>query len=109
MGPERGLIIACRGFDSGSPRHLPALGSLAPGLAGRVYTGLLRDRRPRGPMARMLDTSPDDRVMRRFHSFMKSPSAARTRRRMAETADAPITGGHSPSAHDGQAGGHGLG
>ncbi|WP_342378114.1 Kdo hydroxylase family protein [Myxococcus stipitatus] len=53
----------------------PAPGSehpLSPGVAGRVYSSLLRGASRLGlRMARVIDTSPYDRVMRRFHNFMK--------------------------------------
>ncbi|WP_338871821.1 Kdo hydroxylase family protein [Myxococcus stipitatus] len=53
----------------------PAAGSdhpLRPGVPGRMYSSLLRGMSRLGlRMARVIDTSPYDRVMRRFHNFMK--------------------------------------
>lgn len=46
--------------------------SLRPGLAGRAFSGFLQGMTRLGvPMARVLDTSPYDRVMRKFHNYMK--------------------------------------
>ncbi|WP_223638454.1 Kdo hydroxylase family protein [Corallococcus sp. EGB] len=46
--------------------------SLSPGLAGRMYSGLLQGASRLGVrMARVVDTSPYDRLMRRFHNYMK--------------------------------------
>ncbi|MCP3103688.1 Kdo hydroxylase family protein [Myxococcus sp. K15C18031901] len=46
--------------------------SLHPGLAGRLYSGMLQGASRLGVrMARVVDTSPYDRLMRRFHNFMK--------------------------------------
>ena len=45
---------------------------LAPGPLDRLRSGLLRRLAAAGlPLARMLDSSPYDRVMRRFHNYMK--------------------------------------
>lgn len=45
---------------------------LRPGGAGRMYSSLLRGASRLGlRMARVVDTSPYDRVMRRFHNYMK--------------------------------------
>jgi hypothetical protein len=46
-------------------------GALAPSLAGRVYSSLVRP----FPMGRVIDTSPYDRRMRRFHNWMKDTPA----------------------------------
>jgi len=47
-------------------------GSLDPGIAGRAWSGFLGGAAGLGVrMAKMIDTSPYDRVMRRFHNWMK--------------------------------------
>jgi hypothetical protein len=46
-------------------------GALEPALPERVYSGLLRAAGRAFPMARVIDTSPYDRRMRRFHNWMK--------------------------------------
>ena len=48
------------------------LRSLREGLGNRVYSEMLRGLSQAGlPFARLADTSPYDRLMRRFHNFMK--------------------------------------
>jgi hypothetical protein len=55
--------------EDGSPR------SLAEGWGNRAYTRLLETAARMGvPMAKLADTSPYDRLMRRFHNFMKDSS-----------------------------------
>jgi hypothetical protein len=46
-------------------------GSLQPGLPERALVGALRATRGLFPMARVIDSSPYDRRMRRFHNWMK--------------------------------------
>jgi hypothetical protein len=50
-------------------------GDLAPAFPERIYSGLLQAARRAFPMARVLDTSPYDRRMRRFHNWMKDTPA----------------------------------
>jgi hypothetical protein len=46
--------------------------SLSEGLGNRLYSGVLKGLSQAGlPFARLADTSPYDRLMRRFHNFMK--------------------------------------
>ena len=53
-------------------RSQSAGGPLVPGPLDRLRSGLLRVLAARGlPLARMLDSSPYDRMMRRFHNYMK--------------------------------------
>ena len=46
-------------------------GALQPALPERVLTGLLNVAGKAFPMARVIDSSPYDRRMRRFHNWMK--------------------------------------
>src|SRR5882672_5436969 len=46
-------------------------GGLTPGLPERAWSGLLKVSARAFPMARVIDTSPYDRRMRRFHNWMK--------------------------------------
>jgi hypothetical protein len=46
-------------------------GKLDPGVAERALTAALRAARGAFPMARVVDSSPYDRRMRRFHNWMK--------------------------------------
>ncbi len=50
-----------------------AEGGLAPALPEKIWSGLLRAATGAFPMARVIDTSPYDRRMRRFHNWMKDP------------------------------------
>jgi hypothetical protein len=50
-------------------------GRLEPGLAERAFTGALRAARGVFPMARVVDSSPYDRRMRRFHNWMKDTAS----------------------------------
>jgi hypothetical protein len=54
----------------GAEAGVPA-GGLEPGLAERLYGGALRAAESAFPMLRVIDTSPYDRRMRRFHNWMK--------------------------------------
>jgi len=47
------------------------IGELTPRAPERAYSALLRIARRAFPMARVIDTSPYDRRMRRFHNWMK--------------------------------------
>ena len=50
-------------------------GGLTPGLLERAWSGLLQVTGRAFPMARVIDTSPYDRRMRRFHNWMKDTPA----------------------------------
>ena len=50
-------------------------GGLVPALPERAWSGLLRSAGRAFPMARVLDSSPYDRRMRRFHNWMKDTPA----------------------------------
>jgi hypothetical protein len=63
-------LLRRHGEDAGVRR-----GPLAPPLPERALGGLLRVARRAFPMARVIDTSPYDRRMRRFHNWMKDTPA----------------------------------
>lgn len=79
--PTEDRVWATRGtFAEVYRRHGRAAGvapergerSLRPGLANRMYSGLLRGAEKLGARrAGMIDTSPYDRLMRQFHNYMK--------------------------------------
>src|SRR5437016_2587057 len=48
---------------------------VASGVAGRALAAVLRAGRRAVPMLRVVDTSPYDRAMRRFHNWMKDTPA----------------------------------
>ena len=50
-------------------------GPLAPALPEKIYSGLLQAAGRVFPMARVIDSSPYDRRMRRFHNWMKDTPA----------------------------------
>jgi len=50
-------------------------GGLTPALPERAWSGLLKVAARAFPMARVIDTSPYDRRMRRFHNWMKDTPA----------------------------------
>ena len=52
-----------------------ARGPLAPALPEKIYSGLLQAAGRFFPMARVIDSSPYDRRMRRFHNWMKDTPA----------------------------------
>ena len=52
-----------------------AAGPLEPALPEKIYSGLLQAAGRVFPMARVLDSSPYDRRMRRFHNWMKDTPA----------------------------------
>jgi hypothetical protein len=77
--PTEERVWATRGpFAEVYQRHGAAAGvaptgprSLRPSLPNRLYSGLLGAAEKLGVRARMVDTSPYDRLMRRFHNYMK--------------------------------------
>ncbi|WP_158501880.1 Kdo hydroxylase family protein [Vitiosangium sp. GDMCC 1.1324] len=83
--PTEDRVWATRGtFAEVYRRHGAAAGitpgsegrSLRPGLANRMYSGLLRGAERLGARrAGMIDTSPYDRLMRQFHNYMKDTPA----------------------------------
>jgi hypothetical protein len=52
-----------------------AKGDLSPALPEKIWSGLLKSAGRAFPMARVIDTSPYDRRMRRFHNWMKDTPA----------------------------------
>ncbi len=62
------------GAQAGMPA---AKRSLDPGVAERTWSGFLQTASAAIPSLRMIDTSPYDRLMRRFHNFMKDSPAFR--------------------------------
>jgi len=50
-------------------------GGLEPALPGKIWSGILKTAGRAFPMARVIDTSPYDRRMRRFHNWMKDTPA----------------------------------
>ena len=65
-----GELLAKHGVEAGISR-----GPLEPALPEKIYSGLLQAAGPVFPMARVLDSSPYDRRMRRFHNWMKDTPA----------------------------------
>jgi len=63
-------LLRRHGDEAGIPR-----GALTPALPERALGGLLRIGRRALPMARVIETSPYDRRMRRFHNWMKDTPA----------------------------------
>ena len=58
-------------FEKHASQAGVAAGPLVAGLPERAYSGLLRGAGRAFPMLRVIDTSPYDRRMRRFHNWMK--------------------------------------
>src|SRR5438309_4046668 len=64
---------------------------VAPSLAERALSGFLRAGRRALPMLRVIETSPYDRAMRRFHNWMKdAPSFQRSGEGLQEISFAPF-------------------
>jgi hypothetical protein len=62
------------GAAAGCP---PVPRSLQPALPERLWSGFLRRASAAAPSLKMIDSSPYDRLMRRFHNFMKDDPAFR--------------------------------
>src|SRR6266481_5754533 len=82
LNPSRERVWISKGtFDELLRRHGEEAGvrkgRLTPGLPERAWSGLLQVTSRAFPMARVVDTSPYDRRMRRFHNWMKDSSAIR--------------------------------
>ena len=76
LNPTRDRVWISKGtFDELLQRHGAEAGiergGLEPALPERALNGLLQVARRAFPMARVVDTSPYDRRMRRFHNWMK--------------------------------------
>jgi hypothetical protein len=76
LNPERERVWISKGpFQDVLEKHGAEAGvlggSLAPGLPERAFVGALKTARGLFPMARVVDSSPYDRRMRRFHNWMK--------------------------------------
>ena len=63
-------LLEKHGAEAGISR-----GPLAPALPEKIYSGLLQAAGRAFPMARVIDSSPYDRRMRRFHNWMKDTPA----------------------------------
>ena len=64
---------------------------VAPSLAERALSGFLRAGRRALPMLRVIETSPYDRAMRRFHNWMKdAPTFRRSKEGLQEISFAPF-------------------
>jgi len=64
---------------------------VASGVAGRALAAVLRAGRRAVPMLRVVDTSPYDRAMRRFHNWMKdTPAFQRSTEGLREISFAPF-------------------
>jgi hypothetical protein len=76
LNPERDRVWLSKGTFAdlwrkhGAEAGVPAA-SLEPRLPERIYGGALRAAEHAFPMLRVVDTSPYDRRMRRFHNWMK--------------------------------------
>jgi len=80
LNPSRERVWISKGtFDELFARHGHEAGvdagPLEPAVPERALSGLLSALQRRFPMARVLDTSPYDRRMRRFHNWMKDTKA----------------------------------
>lgn len=76
LNPSRDRVWISKGsFEDLFRKHGEEAGVRAGGLAaalpGKLWSGLLRTAGRAFPMARVIDTSPYDRRMRRFHNWMK--------------------------------------
>ena len=76
LNPERARVWISQGnFEELWRKHAAEAGlregALRAALPERLYSGLLRAASRAFPMARVIDTSPYDRRMRRFHNWMK--------------------------------------
>ncbi|TMD11029.1 MAG: hypothetical protein E6I96_16495 [Chloroflexi bacterium] len=76
LNPSRDRVWISKGtFEELFHRHAEdagvGRGALQPALPERVLTGLLNVAGKAFPMARVIDSSPYDRRMRRFHNWMK--------------------------------------
>jgi hypothetical protein len=76
LNPTADRVWISKGsFEELFRRHAPEAGlgkgDLEPALPERAFSGLLRATGRAFPMARVIDTSPYDRRMRKFHNWMK--------------------------------------
>jgi 3-deoxy-D-manno-octulosonic acid hydroxylase-like protein len=96
VNPQRERVWLTRGtFAELYRRHAKEAGvdavEVAPSLAERALSGLLRAGRRALPMLRVIETSPYDRAMRRFHNWMKdAPSFRRSEEGLREISFAPF-------------------
>jgi hypothetical protein len=80
LNPERERVWLSKGTFAelwrkhGADAGVPA-GDLEPVLPERMYAGALRAAERALPMLRVVDTSPYDRRMRRFHNWMKDTAS----------------------------------
>ncbi|HKB77444.1 MAG TPA: Kdo hydroxylase family protein [Myxococcales bacterium] len=80
VNPERERVWVSKGtFAELYRRHARDAGveeaEVEPGVAERALSAVLRAGRRAVPMLRVVDTSPYDRAMRRFHNWMKDTPA----------------------------------
>lgn len=73
INPEQDRVWASKGtFAELFPKHAAeARTSLSPSLPEKIYSAAVHALARAIPTSRLLDTSPYDRAMRRFHNFMK--------------------------------------
>jgi 3-deoxy-D-manno-oct-2-ulosonic acid (Kdo) hydroxylase len=96
VNPQRERVWATKGtFAELYRRHARDAGvdpvDVAPGLAERALWAVLRAGRRALPMLRVIETSPYDRAMRRFHNWMKdTPSFRESAEGLREISFAPF-------------------
>jgi len=96
VNPKRERVWLTRGtFAELYRRHAKEAGvdavEVAPSLAERALSGFLRAGRRALPMLRVIETSPYDRAMRRFHNWMKdAPAFRRSEEGLREISFAPF-------------------
>jgi 3-deoxy-D-manno-oct-2-ulosonic acid (Kdo) hydroxylase len=96
VNPQRERVWATKGtFAELYRKHAREAGvqsiEVAPGLAERALSAFLRAGRRALPMLRVIETSPYDRAMRRFHNWMKdAPSFRESGEGLREISFAPF-------------------
>ncbi len=96
VNPERERVWVTKGtFAELYRRHARDAGvdrsEVAPGVAERALSAVLRAGRHAVPMLRVIESSPYDRAMRRFHNWMKdTPSFQRSEEGLREISFAPF-------------------
>ena len=96
VNPQRERVWLTKGtFAELYRKHAREAGvqsiEVMPSLAERALSGFLRAGRRALPMLRVIETSPYDRAMRRFHNWMKdAPSFRRSKEGLQEISFAPF-------------------